>query len=197
MLEAMSFLDKEIFAINTVLERDHKVYYLQAGDIYRSFEQSVEKAKEVFVVSIPREAEVVVTVAAYPMDVDLYQAQKALENGRYALKDGGIIILVAQCREGVGDATYLNLLSSSSNPQYVLELIGKDYKLGYHKAAKLAELAKQAKIWAITELEPEVLKKAHIQPWDNLQKAVEEALKKINRKAIFLLDGSMTVPRVD
>lgn len=195
MLETLKFLDdKEIFTINTVLNKDHRLYYLQSGDIHKSFKQAVAKAKEVFAVSIPQKTDIVITVATYPMDVDLYQAQKALENGKYALRDDGIIILVAQCREGIGDPTFLNLLSSSSDPRASLKKIEKGYKLGYHKAAKVAQLAVQAEIWGFTDLEYDLVKKAHIHACGDLQQAVDEALERKKGEIIVLLDGSITVP---
>lgn len=35
-----------------------------------------------------------------PKDVNLYQTQKALDNAKHAVKDGGTIILIGACREG-------------------------------------------------------------------------------------------------
>ena len=82
----------------------------------------------------------VVTVAQYPMDVDLYQSQKALDNGKWALKEGGTIILVSKCRTGVGDEVFCQQLSLSKDPRQILKNLAKEYKLGYHKAAKVAEI---------------------------------------------------------
>ena len=62
---------------------------MAAGDLHASFEQAVEWANEVFSVEIKQKADVVVSIARYPMDVDLYQSQKALDNGKWALKEGG------------------------------------------------------------------------------------------------------------
>ena len=61
--------------------------------------------------------DVVVTVAPYPMDYDLYQSQKAMENGAMALADGGVLILVSKCRHGIGDESFFNLLASAPTPR--------------------------------------------------------------------------------
>jgi nickel-dependent lactate racemase len=45
------------------------------------------------------------------MDIDLYQSQKALDNGKLALNEGGILILVSKCRTGVGGKTFFELLA--------------------------------------------------------------------------------------
>jgi len=114
MTDAMAVLnDLNIFSIQTILTADHGLYAMAAGDLFKSFDAAVEKANDVFCTSATKKGNIVLTAAPYPMDIDLYQSQKALENGRLALEDGGIIIMVSKCRDGVGEDTFLNLLSSS------------------------------------------------------------------------------------
>ena len=38
-----------------------------------------------------------------PKDINLYQAQKTLDNVRGAVREGGVMMLVAGCREGFGE----------------------------------------------------------------------------------------------
>ena len=153
---------------------------------------------KVFVVPIPEKADVVISVAPYPMDVDLYQSQKALDNWKWALKEGGRIIMVSKCREGVGHATFLTQLSSSKDPKQVLENLKSEYKLGYHKAAKMAEIAVWADIWAVTDLDPELISSANITPVPSVEAAVKQALAdKPDARVLILSDGSVTIPRVE
>jgi hypothetical protein len=55
-----------------------------------------------------------------------------------------------------------------------------------------------ANVWAVTDLDPELLKKANIRPFATVQEAVDAALAQ-NKDAQVLvsMDGSITVPRVD
>ncbi len=199
MMDALSGIKgKPIFAIQVVLDRHQDIYRVEAGDLNASFTAAVQHANEVFSVKIKEKADVVVTVAPYPMDVDLYQSQKALDNGKWALKEGGTIIMVSKCREGVGHDTFLQQLSQSSDPKVVLENLAKEYKLGYHKAAKMAEIAVWARIWAVTGLDPALLRQANIRPFDSVQEAVDAALKDDPAaKVLISMDGSITIPRVD
>ena len=189
---------KKIFTIQMVLDRHQNIYKVASGDINKSFAQAVEWANKVFVVSIPEKADVVISVAPYPMDVDLYQSQKALDNGKWALKEGGKIIMVSKCREGVGHATFLTQLSSSKDPKQVLENLKAEYKLGYHKAAKMAEIAVWADIWAVTDLDPELISSANITPFPSVEDAVKKALSENpDARILILSDGSVTIPRVE
>jgi nickel-dependent lactate racemase len=192
-------LDKEIFTINTVLDNDHNIYAATAGHIVDSFYATIEKANDVFCVQIPKKADIVVTVAPHPMDIDLYQSQKALDNGKLALNEGGIILLVSKCRTGVGPNTFVMLMSSADSPQGTLDNIAKEYKVGYHKAAKLAEIAICSEMWAVTDLEDKILQDIFITPYHDIQQAIDEALSKkgSDAKILFMPNGAITVPLVD
>lgn len=199
MMDALEVVKgKRIFSIQVVLDRHQNIYKAESGDLNAAFDAAIGWANEVFLVPIPEKADVVISVAPYPMDVDLYQSQKALDNGKWALKDGGKIIMVSKCREGIGSDTFLKQLSTSSDPNQVLENLKSEYKLGYHKAAKMAEIATWASIWAVTDLDPEILRNANITPFPSVQAAVDAALEE-NPSARFLvlMDGSVTIPRVE
>ncbi|MCD4800318.1 MAG: nickel-dependent lactate racemase [Methanococcoides sp.] len=200
MTDAMAVLnDLNIFSIQTILTADHGLYAMAAGDLFKSFDAAVEKANEVFCTSATKKGNIVLTAAPYPMDIDLYQSQKALENGRLALEDGGIIIMVSKCRDGVGEDTFLNLLSSSATCEDVMEKTSQCYKLGFHKAARMAQIGTMAKMWAVSDLDDEILLRAKLEPQESIQKAFDKAVATIKAEgkepyAIILPQGSLTIP---
>ncbi|ACN16159.1 conserved hypothetical protein [Desulforapulum autotrophicum HRM2] len=196
MVDALSVVKKEIFAIMTVLDKDHRVYAVTAGEIHDSFMAAIDSANEVFAAPIKAKADIVVSVVKFPQDIDLYQAQKGIDNAKLALKDNGIMILVAKCRCGIGGKAFADLLGSCDTPQEVLDTIEKGYKLGYHKAAKMAEIGIWAEMWGVTDVEPEVIEKLFIRPFTSLQEALDTAIEKKGKdaKILFLMDGGLTVP---
>jgi nickel-dependent lactate racemase len=199
MIDALrTIAGKETFSIQAVLDGEKRIYHCTSGDIHSSFLMAIEKAHEVYCVDIEEKAEIVVAIAGYPSDVDLYQSQKALDNGKLALKNGGILILVSECTSGIGEETYFNLLSSSETPQVALQSIEQGYKLGYHKAAKMAEIATWAEIWGVTGLQGKDMEQAFIKPWHDVQEALDRAIEKKGERAgiLFLMDASLTVPKV-
>jgi len=199
MIDALSKVKKEIFTISTVLDKNHRIYAATAGDIYKSMEAAVSRAEEVFVAKIPQKADIVVSVVKFPSDIDLYQAQKGIDNAKYALKDGGILILVAKCRMGIGEESFVKLLSSADSPKDALCRIEKKFVVGYHKAAKMAEVGLKAQTWAVTDLEPQLLESIFIRPFSTLQSAIDtaKAEKGKDAKMLILLDGSLTIPDVE
>lgn len=199
MMDAMKVLKNiEVFAIMTVLDRDHDIYAITGGDLEKSFYEAIDSANRVFCVEIEEKADIVISAAPYPMDIDLYQSQKAIDNGKLALKDGGILIFVSQCRMGIGGQTFFDLMSSCKTPQEVLEKIKKEYKLGYHKAGKMAEINTWAKTWGVTTLSDAEITAVHIKPYNDIKKALDEALQELGEEAkiIVMPYGSLTVPKV-
>jgi len=180
----------------TVLDGNHRICAATAGNVDDSFGAATTRAKEVFGVNIKEKADIVVSVAKFPMDIDLYQSQKAMDNGRLALKEGGILIMVSKCRCGTGDETFARLLCSCSTPEEALKKIDEGYVLGYHKAAKIAEMRLWAEIYGVSDLPDQLARGLFITPFPSLQEALDYALaaKGNDAKVLFLLDGTMTVP---
>jgi nickel-dependent lactate racemase len=198
MMDAITGLHhKPIFAIQVVLDRHQQIYKVAAGDLHRSFHKAVEWANQVFCVDIHEKADVVISIATYPMDIDLYQSQKAIENGKWALKPGGSIILVSKCRSGIGDEAFYDQLSRSKDPDQVLRNLEVEYRLGHHKAAKMAELAKCAEIHAVTSLEDKTLQDINIVPFQTVQEALDAVLRRRpTAKVMVIFEGSVVVPRL-
>jgi nickel-dependent lactate racemase len=202
MIDAMNVLNKvNIFSIQTILTAEHNIYAVTAGDLIKSFDAAIKYANEVFCVSIKKRGNIVISAAPFPMDIDLYQSQKALDNGNLALEEGGIIIVVSKCRDGVGEKQFLDLLSRAETSKQVFELLDVEYKLGYHKAAKMAQVGIRGEMWMVSDLDDDIIKKAKLIPYNSIQNALDSAIHiiKSNGKKphiIIMPAGSLTIPKI-
>jgi lactate racemase len=198
MMDAIKTVKQEIFSIMTVLDKHHQVYAACSGHIHDSFHAAIDRANEVFCAPLKEKADIVVSVVKFPQDIDLYQAQKGIDNAKLALKKDGILILVAKCRCGIGGKAFADLLGSCDTPKAALEKIEQGYVLGYHKAAKMAEIGLWAQMWAVTDVAPEEISPLFITPFSDLQTALDQALAQKGKDAsvLFLMDGGLTVPMV-
>ena len=200
MLDALPLIKAPVFSLMAVLDKEQRLAAATAGELQGAFEAAVAIARRIFCVSVPSLADVVVSIARFPMDIDLYQSQKAIDNGALAMADGGTLILVSSCRDGIGDKAYAELLASAQSPAEALEKIHGGYRLGYHKAAKMAQVSARGRIVALTELPAERLHSMFIESALELQKAMDEAIARSEassgRKArvLVLPDGCVTVP---
>jgi nickel-dependent lactate racemase len=88
------------FIVNTVLSGGGTIYRAVAGDCVLAHRQGVTHARQVYAVPSQVRADVAL-VSSYPADLDFWQAGKALYSGELLLRDGGTLILVTPCPEGV------------------------------------------------------------------------------------------------
>ena len=181
----------EIFSIQLVLNRSSQVSYAFSGDIIESFNLAVKRAQQIYVPTVRGKSDVVVSVNEPPLDIDLYQSQKAIDNVKLAVREGGIIILVSSCREGIGDQHFYKLLTS---PSGLGEKNGQEF--GYHKVVKLTNLLKRASIFAVTTLPPSVPRSIGLRPYRDLNAAFREAtrIKGNESEVLIVLDSGITVP---
>jgi nickel-dependent lactate racemase len=193
----MHLTGKQIFGVQVVLDRHHKIHKVEAGELHASFRDAVRHANHVFVVKIKKRARIVVSIASYPMDVDLYQSQKAIENAKGALEEGGTLIFVSKCRQGIGDKRFYDMLSSSDDKDEVLRSIEVEYRLGDHKASRILEISKTSRICGVTSLDPESLQRIDIRPFESAQAALDDALARDPQADVIVIyEGSVVVPMV-
>lgn len=188
--------EKPIFSIQSIINGEKELLSVFSGDINKSFTRATEYAKNVFCVRVKEKADIVITVAKPPLDKNLYQAHKAIEHGKLALKNSGILILVAPCSEGIGPDNFYKLLLSTDDPDKIIKKAKEDYRLGYHKAAKIAELSKKAEIWVVPKIKDKIPENSFIRQSGSLQEAVMQSINKKGNdaKILILMDGGNTVP---
>jgi nickel-dependent lactate racemase len=199
MTEVAKMVPRAIFSIQVIIDNNHQLCGLKYGDLFESFARAVPEADKVFCVPVKDKADIVVAASRAPYDVNFYQQQKGLENGKLALKDGGILIGVSACRTGVGDdPTFVKLLSSVSSPAEAIDRIRRDFKLGYHKSAKLAEMMLTCQIWNVVPIAADIVRSVFMTPFSDVNTALRAALadKGPLSKVAVLPDASLTVPLV-
>ena len=191
------FRKKEIFSIMTVLDHCEQIYHVTCGDLSASFLEATQKAMEVYSVPVKEKAGVVVAVVGSPLDINLYQSHKAMEQARLALKDNGILILVSSCWDGIGPSTFVDILSGSKNSQEALQKIDRSYQLGFHKVKRIVQMLDQFEIWAVTQLDPNLIQSLFMRPFGSIQQAVDEAISaRSEEQVLFLMNAGVTVPRI-
>jgi nickel-dependent lactate racemase len=88
------------FIVNTVLNRDGQLVRAVAGHFIGAHREGVRWAEKVYGVPFRQKADVTLS-STYPIDFDLFQADKGLFSAAVCTKEGGEIILVSPCTEGI------------------------------------------------------------------------------------------------
>ncbi len=117
---------------------------------------------------------VVVSAGGFPKDINLYQAQKALESAGAAVRAGGIIIWVAECREGFGNTTFEQWMVGASAGS-IIQRIRQEFVIGGHKAAAIAAIQQRATISLVSSLPANLVRDCGMEPYADVAAALESA----------------------
>lgn len=110
------------FIVNVVMLEDGRIVDLVAGDPEAAHRAGVEACRAVYGVSIPEPADIVIA-EAYPCDIDLRQAIKAICAADIVCRDGGVIILPAACPEGVAPQFPEFARLGFRNPEHLFQAV--------------------------------------------------------------------------
>ena len=188
------------FILNVLVDGHHRIVGAVAGHPQEAHRQGCELVRQRGTVPIPQRADIVlVSAGGDPKDVDLYQAQKALDNAAGAVREGGIIIWAAECREGFGNQTFETWIRQAHSPDQVLDRIQREFVLGGHKAAAIASVMQKARIYLVSALSPEIVQDCGLVPFTEVGQAFAAALAEMGPQArvIALPQGGSVLPVVD
>jgi nickel-dependent lactate racemase len=176
------------FILNAVLDNRHQVVGAFAGDVIEAHRMACRMTAQRSRVPVQELADIVVAGAGgSPEDVNLYQAQKALDNAALAVRDGGIIILVGECREGLGNQIFEAWMRQAHSPDELLERLGQEFVLGGHKAAAIAKVTKRVEVYLVSAMLEETARACGMVPFGHLNDAVSAALEKAGSEAAVLV----------
>ncbi|MFN2164691.1 MAG: nickel-dependent lactate racemase [Anaerolineae bacterium] len=185
------------FILNVVMD-GHRLVDAVAGDVTAAHRRGCELVAARGIVEIGRLADVVlVSAGGHPKDLNLYQAQKALDNAAYAVRDGGVLILVAECPEGLGNRTFEAWLTDGT-PGELLARIQQEFVLGGHKAAAVAAVLQRAAVYLVSALPGELVQRCGMTPFADLDAALAAALAELGAGArvLVLPQGGSILPQI-
>lgn len=187
------------FIVNVVLNARKEIIRAVAGDVTAAHRAGCAFLDTLYRKEIPQRADIVlVSQGGAPKDLNLYQTQKALDNAKHAVKPGGVIVLIGSCKEGLGEKTFEEWLTSAATPHSLIDRIRREFRLGGHKAAAIAMVLEQADIYLVSDLEDALVERLFMKPFHSVQEAYDAAVKKCGGTASVLVMpyGGSTLPKV-
>lgn len=187
------------FILNVVLDEHKHILKAVAGDPVLAHREGCRFLDSIYLKELDAPADIViVSQGGAPKDLNLYQTQKALDNARHAVKQGGVIILIGSCKEGLGERVFEEWMTRSESPAAMIRRIGHDFQLGGHKAAAIAMTLEKADIYLVSEMDPDFVRSLFLTPMPDAQTALDAAQNKLGANATVLAMpyGGSTLPRI-
>jgi nickel-dependent lactate racemase len=141
----------EVYALNTVLDEDRDLVYVNFGEVSASHLVAVQFIASATAIPVSRRFHTVLTSSAgYPLDKTYYQTVKGMVTPMDILEPGGTLIIASECSEGFGSAEF-------RSAQEKLVEIGPERFLAMLNAKSFAEIDE----WQ-TEMQLKPMRLGHI-----------------------------------
>lgn len=191
------------FLVNVTLNRDKQITAVFAGDLDLAHENGCAYVKDTAMVGVEEPFDIVVTSnSGYPLDLNLYQAVKGMSAAAQVVKEGGAILVAAECWDGIPDhGLFGKLLREADSPQAILDLV---HQPGYAQqdqwqAQVQAQILLKADIYVhSTYLSDEQLRQAMLAPAGSIEATLASLVAKYgeNARICVLPEGPVTIPYV-
>lgn len=167
------------FLLNVVINDQKEIVKIVTGDLEQAFEVGWKACRDLYRVPFHEKADVVFACAGgYPKDVSLYQSQKTINNAKLVLKEGGTIVLISECREGIGSDTFAEWLLKASSLDGLLNTKKEKIIVGGHTAVGNAKVLKRFDILVVSDMKKEDLEKRFYK----YAKSIEDAINWVKDK---------------
>ena len=196
LLEACRMFDPD-FLFNVVLSPAGGWVRVVAGHYDIAHRAGCETVDQMYRIQIDQPYDLVLASAGgFPLDIDLRQAHKGMENAARALRPGGVLVYFAQCPDGTGSAAIEEWVERFSDAGQMEHELRSGFVVGAHKAFWLARLGERVKILLVSELPDALVRKCHLHPTADPQDAIPEELRRlgVGARIAYIPHAGITFP---
>jgi nickel-dependent lactate racemase len=190
------------FCLNVTLNRDREITRFFCGHPIEAHERGCTFSKETAMVACERPFPVVVTTnSGYPLDQNLYQAVKGMSAASQVVAQDGYIAIASRCNDGFPEhGNFKKLLFEHGSPRALLDTIEAPGFSLYDQweAQLLAIIQLKARVGLQSELPPDDVKRAHIEPLEDVGAAVGREIERLGTDVpvAVLPEGPQTIPYI-
>jgi nickel-dependent lactate racemase len=145
------------FIVDVVLAKRKKIAQVFAGAPRAAHDRGIAYVREVLVERIDAPVDAVITTSAgYPLDLTFYQSAKGVTAAAHIVKPGGIILLLAECREGAGAPEFSTMLKEWADyGAFLRHIEDRPVVVDQWQLEKLALVVQDRQVWFHTPGLPE------------------------------------------
>jgi len=160
------------FILNVVPTPQQGVAGVFAGDFRKAFAAGAACCRRAWAAAFRRPAHCVVAAAGgHPADINFYQLQRILNNVAPAVRPGGSIVLVGQCREGIGQEEFGRWMERYTTNE-ILSMTEDEITSEAHRAYASARVMAQCQVIVVSDMDPELLGRMKFRGYRSLDEAM-------------------------
>jgi lactate racemase len=185
MCEAAEMSNLE-FILNVVLDRDKRIVAGFSGSFKVAHQEGYSFLERYCQVEPAMADIVIVSNDGFPLDLNVYQGVKGMSVAAATCNEGGVIILVAECRDGIAHKNFYDMMISGKSPEEVLEKIRNHYfdMIDQWQSQYLAKILSRNSVIIVSDnLNREQIEKAHLKVAPDLDTALNMAYEIIGARS--------------
>jgi nickel-dependent lactate racemase len=191
-------LVKPDFIVNIVPNLEDEIAGVFAGNWASAWLDATRLVDEIFGVEIEEEADIVIaTAGGYPKDINLYQSAKTMDNARYAVKKGGVAIVLLECPDILEPQDFFAWFDYPSTLE-MERALRENFTIAGWTALKELECHDKGHYILLTRKgNADFARRAKLHPVSNMGEALEIAYKRCgtdNPKITVMPQGANTLP---
>ena len=197
MMQACKLLNPA-FLLNTVLSTRKEIARAVAGDYRTAHLHGCDFLLENFGWELKEKADlVIVSCGGFPKDINFIQAHKSIDHAINGLRDNGVMIVLAECSDGFGNATFLDWFQYGDLKDFE-EALRRGFEINGQTAYSTLIKAKTVKIILISSLMDEDVRRMSMIPAESLDQGISMAYEILGRtpSTYVIPDGGSVLPRV-
>jgi len=181
------------FSINTVVNAEQLAVKLYSGNWRTAHRAGCDEYLKDHSVEVDVERSVVIaSCGGFPHDINMIQAHKTLDMAANVCCEGGTIILLAECRDGLGRSDFLKWFEER-DARSLEGRLQEHYEVNGQTAWSLMSKAERFRVYLVSSLSSDVVRKMRMIPVE-----FEEALRSIGSEGsgYIMPRGAAILPRV-
>ena len=191
--QMVSLIDtSHMLAVQLVVDAARKIAGVFCGSLEEAFASAVELSRRIYSHSVAIPYDAVLCEMVPPLDGNLYQAQKGLENCQAAVAEGGSAIVISACSGGIGSSHFYELAdgwdreANQSSDGVV--------RFGSHKLSRVNAMGRRIDVRLYSQLEDDTVRHVFYEPLDDIPAYLEQrAQSKESYRLAVVRDAGHTV----
>ncbi len=173
------------YVVNVVLNAEKEVIYAVAGDTFEAHKKGVEFLREQCGAKAKPADIVLTTNGGYPLDQNVYQSVKGMTAGEATVKDGGVIIMIAKCNDGVGGDHFYHQMADEKDVNKIMDEIMSRGRLetlpDQWMTQILSRILLRASVIYVSEMDDKTVSDMHMIPAHSIEEAMTKATEILGR----------------
>jgi nickel-dependent lactate racemase len=188
------------FCINVTINRQRAITGFFCGEPLAAHASGCAFSKSTLMIPCPKPFPIVVTTnSGYPLDQNLYQAVKGMSAAAQIVEQGGLIVAASKCNDGFpAHGNFRKLLFEHDSPQAILDtILAPGFSLYDQWEAQLLALIRlQARVGLDSDIAPDEVRRAHLEPVSDIAAFIAEELQRVGADTpiAVLPEGPLTIP---